>query len=495
MKHLILLGMALLLSACVTTQSIMTETPETTTPTTTPSSENSTPIIVENPPDQQTIISEVQALTTRWRESLLASPGWVHVTLHLFSPEDHGSLPNGQPILNDRLDESWYLLDDFGMVVTSIFTMNDLDGNPFQISVVQDGVARNLTLGEENSFDSYPLELDNGFAQHAGQSPALGNNLTRRQITLDDGRPAVQFTIREERPPAGQPNIEEEATYDPESGALLELALYKLDNGERTIIWQVTYLAVERVSSPPAEALAYLEQETLSFEPLPPQSTSIPDEVDLAHSNLSFKWIGNNLEFPTFFYGNISAGDNYLGRVNFGGVPGGWCDRSPNGQLIAFNYSENDLENETYHDFLRWFSLEDVSTVHAPLPELELCSPVAWGPDNASLAFSAYEFELDCALYLHNITTEETIKLSSDAGSLWTPFWSIDGEYVASVATFPYPEDGAKIYVIRVADAEVVYQGEFDLEAWRAPDNSPTLEWDEGLPRGMTGSGRCEKAP
>ncbi len=492
MKHLILLSVILLLSACVNTQSILTETPETSTPTPVLSPEKSAPTATDNLPDQQTIINEVQALTTRWRETLLTSPGWVHLTVHHYSPEDLGSLPNGQPILNNRLDESWYLLDDFGMVITSIFTMNDLDGNPFQISVIQDGVARNLTLGEESTFDPYPLELDYDFAQHTAQSPALGSNLTRRQVTLNDGRPAVQFTLREGQPPAGQLMIEEEAAYDPESGALLELAVYKLDTSERTIIWQVTYLAAERVSSPSAEALAYLEQETPSFAPLPPQPTSIPGEIDPAHSNLSFAWIGNDIERPTFFYGNIFAGDSYLGRVNFGGVPGGWCDRSPNGQLIAFNYAENDLENETAHEFLRWFSLEDVSTVHAPLPELELCSPVAWGPDNTSLAFSAYEFELDCALYLHNITTEETIKLSSDAGSLWIPFWSTDGEYVAAVST---KTDPPIIYVFRIADSEIVYRGEFDTGIWRAPDDSPTLAWDEGLPREMTGSGRCEKAP
>ncbi|MFH1635406.1 MAG: hypothetical protein ABIG63_15560 [Chloroflexota bacterium] len=474
MKHSILFCMLLLLSACVKTQSILTETPETSTLATVLSPENSTPSLTENSPDQQTIINEVQALTTQWEETLLSSPGWVHLALHHYSTEDHGSLPNGQPILNDRLDESWYLLDYFGMVITSILTMNDLDGNPFQISVMQDGVARNLTLGEENTFDPYPLKLDNGFAQHAAQSPTLGSNLTRRQITLGDGRSAVQFTLHEGQPPSGQPKIEEEAMYDPASGALLGLALYKLDTSERTIIWQVIYLAAERVSLPPAEALAYLEQETPSFKPLPPQPTSTPGGVDTANSNLSFEWIGNDFDRPTFFYGDISAGFNYLGRVNFGGVPGGWCDRSPNGQLIAFNYAENDLENETAHEFLRWFSLEDVSTVHIPLPELELCSPVAWGPDNASLAFSAYEAELDCALYLHNITTEETIKLSSDAGSLWIPFWSPDGEYVAAVST---TTDPPIIYVFRIADSEVVYQGEFNTGTWRAPDDSPTLAW------------------
>ena len=177
---------------------------------------------------------------------------------------------------------------------------------------------------------------------------------------------------------------------DPESGSLLlsENVLVTPD-GQEQVRKRWTYESVERVDQPPEQVLELFGQDFSGYQPAAPLGTPPPPGFDPAQSALRLHSIpGDDFNLPTFWYGDIYAGDYLLGRVDFGGSPGGYCDRSADGSKLAFNKVVFAGENEA-HEYLRWLDLRDVSQVYDPAPELELVSKVAWAPQGARLAFSA----------------------------------------------------------------------------------------------------------
>jgi hypothetical protein len=140
----------------------------------------------------------------------------------------------------------------------------------------------------------------------------------------------------------------------------------------------------------PPEVLDLLGQEFRRYVPPAPD----PAGFDVSQSELTLRTIpGDSFERPTRFYGDIyaaggEAAEYLLGRVDFGAVPGGWCDRSADGDRLAFTYQV--MEGNSFTSAtLRWLDLRAVDQVHEVAPELILLSPAAWSPTAEQIAFSA----------------------------------------------------------------------------------------------------------
>jgi Tol biopolymer transport system component len=193
---------------------------------------------------------------------------------------------------------------------------------------------------------------------------------------------------------------------------------------------------------------------------------------DPAHSRLAFQWVTGG----THTRADIYAEGRLLGQVDFGDSAGGWCDRSWDGEVIAFAYNDQNL---------RWFGLEDVTEVRDPLPDYHLNSPPSFAPRDSRLAFIGCQGAA-CGLYVYDIASGELRKLSSD-DTWFPPAWSPDGSQIAVQVRLEQPE--APLYQVRVRRVDngvAIYTGRLD-----GPD-SPMRAWGVIPSFEVQGTERCE---
>jgi hypothetical protein len=208
-----------------------------------------------------------------------------------------------------------------------------------------------------------------------------------------------------------------------------------------------------------------------------------------AQTHLTFQWDGSeDLQYPDPFKGEIYSDQVLLGRVDFGALPGGLCDRSWDGQIVAYSYDGPVLTGERSNPTLRFFSLENVNTIYMPLEQYALQSPASFAPDDFRIAFNACSSSGECGMFVYKIETGQIKKLSS-IGFWKAPLWSPDGEQI--IVQVPTDESkgimGSQVSVFEADNGILVYSGRAD-----APD-SPMLNLDLSHAFEVTGSERCEK--
>ncbi len=372
-------------------------------------------------------------------------------------------------------------------MIATIHIDRRLDGTLLQQVVSQNGKSTNLTFGGGGEFKPYLLDL--GYA--VKDTLRMGDKVKHAQISVG-GKPAIQLTLtgmftRRDAVDATTGDwlytetVKVQQGDDPQTGGSLE---------NRTILE-----IAERVDAPPADALTLLGKDFSGYTPAAPYGTPAPQGFDPSRSKLTLHNVqGDSFDAPTFWYGDISttgdaSGNDYLlGRVDFGSVPGGWCDRSADGAKLAFNYTTTDRKGSVTGNSLRWFDLRSIQTIQQPTPELVNLGMLSWSPKQENLAvFGCQADQKGCGLYLLDPTTDQTRLLLSGVYANWQPIWSQDGSQIAFVDTL---KEGHALYVVKIPTGQVVYQGKFDADAWQAPADLPTNAWGVAFPRGMNGN-RC----
>ena len=434
------------------------------------------------------VVDELETLLDQWQASMLnPGAGWIQIVTVTNYGQEEIILPNGARLSGNITYEQWLNVDQSGMVIASINIQRDQQDQPFQVSTFHDGISRNLTFGSQEPQTPYPAIFDYGLPERARLTPP------EKQEIEWQNQQAFLYTFQE-KSSTGEIQFEEDYIIDPQTGQVLYWESYNNTVPEQgEVIRKITTKVFERKPRPPAEIIAYFDQEISDdYQPLPPEGILAPPGFDPSNRKLTMVMIpGDDPLLPTRFYGDLYAGDYLIGRVDFGAVPGGWCDRSPDGRRIAFNYGTMTADYSST-EVLRWYSLID-RQVHNPLPALKLLSTVAWAPDSTHLAFSAYpndDYE-QRALFVFNTNTEQLTSLGFAAASPWPPLWSPDGNYVLSVS----PDqnlNSAQLYAIDYRKGEIYYQGPFDLDLWQAAPDSPTKKWRIIFPRTQSGFDRCE---
>lgn len=324
-------------------------------------------------------LQEAQELIARYENPLRSALGWIYVRTRMQSPDGNGLYGS----LTEWICEDWLELDGTGLVITAIHVERREDGQVLQQTVSSGSMTHNLTYAIDGEFTPYPIDLSGGLYTTMLSRLRSGASVERVEIQVD-GRPAWLYIFTDAFDESLQ--IDEVSTvalharnaYDQESGAPLFSELARtLPDGQESLVWRLTYEQVERVPEPPEEILALLGQTPSGYQPKPAEGTPPPEGFDPAASALTLLTTeGDDFMQPTFFYGDIYAGEYLLGRVDFGAVPGGYyCDRSADRSRLAFGYLViyNVMESRTT---LHWLDLEDVSLVYAPAPDLAMISPV-----------------------------------------------------------------------------------------------------------------------
>ncbi|HLE15445.1 MAG TPA: hypothetical protein VI776_11895 [Anaerolineales bacterium] len=217
-----------------------------------------------------------------------------------------------------------------------------------------------------------------------------------------------------------------------------------------------------------------------------------PADLDPSRSKLEFQWTSlSELDPSTTTRADIFAEDYYLGNVPFGDPRSLSCLRSPDGKLIAFTEW---FEEPPYGARpLRWFSLEDLTVVREPLPDL-ISGNFTFSPDSRRLSLFACTRALEgCGLYLLDLQSGDYRRLveMAFAGSL---AWRPDGEYLAFKGARK-PREESSLWVVSVRSGEITYNGPLDPESGQPAADSPILSWGVSLQGAARGVDTCATPP
>jgi hypothetical protein len=429
-----------------------------------------TPPFPTLPADQiPTTLAELKARLEAWRDSLLDEPGWIHQQQRILL--GGGTLPNGRSIPDPYVMDEWYLVEADGRVRAAVNRMLDEAGEVYQVTVYRDGAWSNLTFGGEVVPDELSYDPTLGVLPQA----AGADRLESGEMYFEGALVGDQYIITN-----GDTRLE--VLLEPGSGKVLSLMTYLIQPGALQFRSSDLIQVQERVEQPPEEILALLEQAPAAYQPDEPQGTPIPPDYAPSRHNLSVTLIpGDDFMQPSFWFGDLYAENYLLGRVDFGAVPGGYCDRSADGGKLAYTYSIQNDAGE-YIGRLHWLDLGDIQTVHNDLPNIRLLSTVSWSPVDERLAFSGCDEQSGtCGLTVYNTATGELVISDEMIGTGMPVLWKPEGDQVAFLAS--QPDESLRLYVIEAATGATLYTATYDWEANRADGDAGFNEWGVAFPQ------------
>jgi LysM repeat protein len=222
----------------------------------------------------------------------------------------------------------------------------------------------------------------------------------------------------------------------------------------------------------------------------PRERLSPPSGFDPALEPLALQWPWNLLEGSELQV-DVFAGEYFMGSLDLGLIPGvqdphsghsslplDACTRSPDGRLAAFSVSRlSSFEPRIY-----WFNLANPESYREVITEMDTLGEFAFDPSSRYLAFYGCSTGV-CGIQVLDTYTETLRMLYSPrrAGPI-SITWSPDGKYLAFVGSNP-TNPMRKIFVIRVTNGAVVYEGDYGWEARSVPPDSPTVAWGMDFPQ------------
>ncbi len=206
------------------------------------------------------------ALLSGWVAPLVEPGTWLHFKETIDWDGGYvGAFPDGRPIPEDYISDTWYLIGDGGLVIRGIGFMYDLAGRQVQVSVFDGRAWRNLTYPIAHPQEPFPVVLDYGMAYSIETFDVSGPEWTRGSRA---GRPTIEIAIHEDYPGGldvvGYPERVIRGTlravFDERTGMLLSHEmLYTSEKGQERLVAVVT-IAAEKADRPPDDVLRLLEE-------------------------------------------------------------------------------------------------------------------------------------------------------------------------------------------------------------------------------------------
>lgn len=448
-----------------------------------------------NPIDEFPQMAAIREQLQDWESSILDHAGWLYIKNAV---TDGGSnwLYGG---VSETIEEGWYLLDDSRLIMQSINQTTTLDGRVLQQSIYNQGRGWNLTTGSSYDYPPVTMRLIDDLIESLTSQARTGEDWQPLETSWQ-GQLAWVFTNRDNFDTPTNVDqtdqvlaVESRDYIDPHTGRRLgdEIILYTVD-GQETLGRRQIPLLMEQVDSPPADILALLDQGSAIYNPPLPAATPAPKNFDPSKAELSLVTIpGDDFDQPSFWLGDILADGYLLGRLNFGSVPGGRCQRSKDGNHIGILYESKSVTGN-YTAEVQWFNLADLSTIKHPAPQVNVHGLfIAWAPEDPVFAVSGcLQDYTECGVYLVDTRSNSVRFLSPVALSIWPMIWSPDGSQLAVVDT---RDDQHRFFVLDSRSGNIVYEGFFDADNWQIPADSPAANWGVRIPHNSGEEGGCFK--
>lgn len=185
----------------------------------------------------------------------------------------------------------------------------------------------------------------------------------------------------------------------------------------------------------------------------------------------------------------LFAGGSFLGQVPMGNPWTMICDRSDNGENLAFvNRPGSQWAGDS---FLQTFALDDLVVYQEPVEDVTF---LAYAPDNRRLAVVGSPiasgqrgvFVVDTQTHIADL-----LLWTLDAKSL---VWDPDGRYLAMIANLTGAGQD-EVLVVYASDGTIVYRDPVDTNSGRDSAPWPMLEWGVSFPVEMGGIESCGRRP
>lgn len=187
----------------------------------------------------------------------------------------------------------------------------------------------------------------------------------------------------------------------------------------------------------------------------------------------------------------IFADGYYLGTAPLGYPWSLRCQRSPDGQLLAYTRSSDGvLPGEAG---LFWLNLNRVEAVYQVLPGLKI-TDFAFAPDSRQLAAIGTGLPgVVSGLYLVDLPTGESrllLELAEAHGLSWSP----DGEQLALIGSSAVQLQ-AQVLVLQVRTGQVVFRAAPPEVSFPLPVDWPIAGWGKPFPPATADLGSCVPPP
>ena len=213
------------------------------------------------------IIAMAKEISAKANRTYL-SPGWLHITSQIESFfTESATLPDGSPVPTKSTNDLWVLLGSDGNAVQAVTIDDTGDPRTTQVTVFQDGIWSNLSLGMVASEkETYRPTLDSNFISFAeAYKDILDLEITELEV---DGNQLFVFTatqhFQEPMKLAKSPTVVVGAAgkyyFSQVSGLLLKTEDYHIYPGEdMKLTRRISLINIENIKTPPAEILAYFQ--------------------------------------------------------------------------------------------------------------------------------------------------------------------------------------------------------------------------------------------
>jgi hypothetical protein len=228
---------------------------------------NSIPANVDNKKKADDIFKEAEKLI-RKAESVYLTEGWLHISsmTESFAP-DSVTLLDGSPTPTKWKDELWVLLDNKGNAVKAVTLQDTGDPTTSQVSVFDQGIWTNLTLGTSSQeVEVYKPTLDSGFINSF--VPYKNSVVLDQYREIVNGQDVVVFVSTEKyKSPvkiAKDNKVKEldgagyKYYFSPDTGLPVQIDDFFLNLDETMEISQrISNILVEKIDNPPDTILNY----------------------------------------------------------------------------------------------------------------------------------------------------------------------------------------------------------------------------------------------
>ena len=141
----------------------------------------------------------LERMLKNFEESIYTQTGWLHYKYTYESDLENGIVfPDDSIMPKEYVWESWYLVNEEGIVIESVTSLIDLEGSIIQQAVFANGTEYNLTFNiNHTNLEDYPLLLDLGVARMMLQGYENGLPLSSETDEID-GRAVIRFILNQQ---------------------------------------------------------------------------------------------------------------------------------------------------------------------------------------------------------------------------------------------------------------------------------------------------------
>jgi LysM repeat protein len=234
-----------------------------------------------------------------------------------------------------------------------------------------------------------------------------------------------------------------------------------------------------------------IHQEDSPITMMPPAHSPLISSPAQPNFDVSKSWL--IFQYPASYDFHTShslvelfADNHFLGVVRFGNPWTMICDRSPDGDKLAYVSMPDGPMQGT---ILNWFSLSD--------PRLEvkdvlgdiLIKELVFAPNSQLLAVFG-KYGNGGGIYIVD-TASQTVQRLRQVANASSLVWSPDNQYIALIARLNEQDDHELFLVIQLSNGEIVYSSLWNEDLSSLLADAPVMEWGVPFPVTPQGLDNC----